>query len=52
MYFLFKHVWYPINADIQDVPGEKLDIMGSHSISHSKQESVYVHVSRSKQFPE
>jgi hypothetical protein len=36
---------------IQDVPGVKVNILGGHSISHSKQKSVYVHVSYSEWFP-
>jgi hypothetical protein len=36
---------------IQDVPGGKVNILGGHSIDHSKQKSVYVHVSYSKKFP-
>jgi hypothetical protein len=28
-----------------------VDILGGHSIGHSKQKSVYVHVSYSEQFP-
>jgi hypothetical protein len=37
--------------DIQGVPGGKVNIVGGHSISHSKQESVYEHVSYFKRFP-
>jgi hypothetical protein len=36
---------------LQDVPGGKVSILGGHSIGHSKQESVYVHVSYSERFP-
>ena len=36
---------------IQGVPGGNVNILGGHSIGHSKQESVYVHVSCSEQFP-
>jgi hypothetical protein len=35
----------------QVVPGGKFNILGGHSIGHSKQESVYVHVSYSERFP-
>jgi hypothetical protein len=35
----------------QNVPGGKVSILGGHSIGHSKQESVYVHVSYSERFP-
>jgi hypothetical protein len=37
--------------DIQDVPGGKVNILGGHSIGHSKQKSVYVHVFYSVRFP-
>ena len=30
---------------IQNVPGGNVNILGGHSIGHSKQKSVYVHVS-------
>jgi hypothetical protein len=33
------------------VPGGKVNILGGHSIGHSKQESVYVHMPYSKLFP-
>jgi hypothetical protein len=36
---------------IQSVPGGKDNTLGGHSIGHSKQKSVYVHVSYSKRFP-
>jgi hypothetical protein len=35
---------------IQSVPGGKITIMGGHSIGHSKQNSLYVHVSYSERF--
>jgi hypothetical protein len=38
-------------GSIQDVPGRKVNILGGHSIGHSKQKSVYVHVSYSERFP-
>jgi hypothetical protein len=34
-----------VHPHIQDVPGGKVGVLGGHSIGHSKQESVYVHVS-------
>jgi hypothetical protein len=40
-----------IARTIQSVPGGKLNILGGHSIGHSKQKSVYVHVSYSERFP-
>jgi hypothetical protein len=36
---------------IQSVPGGNVNVLGGHSIGHSKQESVYVHVFYSERFP-
>jgi hypothetical protein len=36
---------------IQGVPGGKDNILGGHSIGHSKQKTSYEHVSYSEQFP-
>jgi hypothetical protein len=36
---------------IQDVPGGKVNILRGHSIVHSDQKSVYVHVTYSERFP-
>jgi hypothetical protein len=36
---------------IQGVPGGEYNILGGHSIGHSKQKGVYVHVSYSERFP-
>jgi len=33
------------------VPGGKVNILGGHSISHSKQKCLYEHVSYSEWFP-
>jgi hypothetical protein len=39
------------NVEImQDVAGGKVSILGGHSIGHSKQRSVYVHMSYSELF--
>jgi hypothetical protein len=40
----FRHKTY-------SVPGGKVDILGGHSTGHSKQKTVYVHVSYSERFP-
>jgi hypothetical protein len=53
MYSLFT--WPPhkknrFHSYIQDLPGGQVNIMGGHSIGHSKQ-YVYGHVSYSEQFP-
>ena len=39
----FKH--------IQGVPGGKVNILGGYSIGHSKQKTLYEHVSYSERFP-
>jgi hypothetical protein len=36
---------------IQGVPGGKDNIQGGHSIGHSKQKTLYEHVSYSERFP-
>jgi hypothetical protein len=36
---------------IQGVPGGNANILGGHNIGHSKQKSVYVHVSHFERFP-
>jgi hypothetical protein len=36
---------------MQVVPGGEVNILGGHSIGHSKQKSVCVHASYSEQFP-
>jgi hypothetical protein len=33
---------------IQSVPGGKVNILGGHSIGHSRQKHIYVHVSYSE----
>jgi hypothetical protein len=35
----------------QGVPGGKNNILGGHSIGHSKQKTLYEHVTYSKRFP-
>jgi len=37
--------------DIQCVPGRKVNILGGHSIGHSKQKCLCEHVSHSERFP-
>jgi hypothetical protein len=36
---------------IQGVPGGKVNILGGHIVGHSKQKTLYEHVSYSEQFP-
>ena len=38
-------------TNIQSVPGGEVNIMGGHSIGHSKQKTLYEHVSYSERFP-
>jgi hypothetical protein len=38
-------------AGIQNVSGGKVNILGGHSIGHSKKKSLYEHVSYSERFP-
>jgi hypothetical protein len=38
-------------AFIQGVPGGKVNILGGHGIGHSKQNTLYEHVSYSERFP-
>jgi hypothetical protein len=45
------HLLILVRDAIQGVPGGKVTILGGHSIGHSKQKSVYVHVSYSERFP-
>jgi hypothetical protein len=40
-----------IMCNIQGVPGEKVNILGGYSIGHSKQKTLYEHVSYSERFP-
>jgi hypothetical protein len=40
-----------IRISIQGVPGGKDNILGGHSIGHSKQKTLYEHVSYSERFP-
>ena len=42
---------HPIKLFIQGVPGGKVNILGGHSIGHSKQKTLYEHVSYSERFP-
>ena len=39
------------NIIIQGVPGGKVNILGGHSIGHSKQKCLYEHVPYSERFP-
>jgi hypothetical protein len=41
----------PLFDAIQGVPGGKVNILGGHSIGHSNQQFVRVHVSYSERFP-
>jgi hypothetical protein len=37
--------------NIEGVPGGKDNILGGHSIGHSKQKTLYEHMSYSERFP-
>jgi hypothetical protein len=45
-----KETW-PAAKYMQGVPGGKDNILGGHSIGHSKQKTLYEHVSNSERFP-
>jgi len=38
-------------SESQGVPGGKVNILGGHSIGHSKQKCLYEHVPYSERFP-
>jgi hypothetical protein len=44
----YRAIYAP--AYIQGVPGGKVNILGGHSIGHSKQKTSYEHVSYSERF--
>jgi hypothetical protein len=44
-------VYLASDIRIQGVPGGKVNILGGHSIGHSKQKTLYEHVSYSERFP-
>ena len=46
-----KQIQDYIDFYIQGVPGGKVNILGGHIISHSKQKTLYEHVSYSELFP-
>jgi hypothetical protein len=48
--YSYMCVYIHLSKYIQDVPVGKVNILGGHSIGHSKQKSVYVHVSYSERF--
>jgi hypothetical protein len=45
--------YFAFFISVHSVPGGKVNILGGHSIGHSKQKrkSIYVHVSYSERFP-
>jgi hypothetical protein len=55
LHIVFRQESRSCNEDcavhIQNVPGGKFNNLGDHSIGHSKQKIVYVHVSYSERFP-
>ena len=48
--FWIKSVYIYIYIYIQGVPGGKVNILGGYSIGHSKQKTLYEHVSYSERF--
>jgi hypothetical protein len=44
-----EDIWAKVS--ICSVPGGKVNILGGHSIGHSKQNSVYIHGTYSERFP-
>jgi hypothetical protein len=48
---MFMGVNVEPHSVIQVVPRGKVSILEGHSIGHSKQQSVYVHVPYSERFP-
>jgi hypothetical protein len=44
-----KTMFHLIN--IQGVPRGTVNILGGHTVGHSKEKSVYVHMSHSERFP-
>jgi hypothetical protein len=49
--FLLNFQYVLCYTSIQGVPGGKVNILGGHSIGHSKQKTLYEHVSYSERFP-
>ena len=45
-----ENISFDASLVIQDVPGGKVNILGGYSISHSKQKTLYEHVSYSERF--
>jgi hypothetical protein len=46
LYFILSYI-----RTTQNAPGGKVNVLGGHSIGHSKQKSVNVHVPYSERFP-
>jgi hypothetical protein len=46
-----ENISFDASLVIQDVPGGKDNILGGHSIGHSKQKTLYEHLSYSERFP-
>jgi len=47
----YTEVFRVEKLNTQGVPGGKVNILGGHSIGHSKQKCLYEHVSYSERFP-
>jgi hypothetical protein len=51
IFTIYKTLFMHIYIYIQGVLGGKVNIMGGRSIGHSKQKTLYEHVSYSERFP-
>jgi len=56
LYLYLTKVIFMLKRSVQlrrytGVPGGKVNILGNHSIGHSKQKCLYEHVSYSERFP-
>ena len=49
--YTHTYIYVCVYVCIQVVPGGNVNILGGHSIGHSKQKCLYEHVSYSERFP-
>jgi hypothetical protein len=50
-HYIYIYIYIYIYVYIQNVPGGNVIILGGHIMGHSKQKSLFVHVSYSERFP-
>jgi hypothetical protein len=48
---LYKQLYGTLSCNYTGCPGGKVNILGGHSIGHSKQKTLYEHVSYFERFP-